>query len=81
MFGIEEEINKDGKVAIHHLKVGDIVKHNWFCWKGKPRTGVYLGRNPKAGSNWPYCVLVQWHPVEYWGRASSCNSYDLNKEV
>ena len=80
MFGVGEKLNKDDKVIIYNLKIGDTVKHTWFCWEGKPRTGVYLGYNPEAGSDYPYSVLVQWHPVEYWGRVSSCNSYDLIKE-
>ena len=81
MFGIESNLDKNKKVIIHHLKIGDTVKHNRFCWEGKPRTGVYLGRNPKAGSNYPYSVLVKWHAPAPWDRVSSCNSYDLTKEV
>ena len=79
MFGIEPKLNKDKKIIIHHLKVGDKVKHISFCYKGKPREGTFLGRNTKAGSNYPNCVLVQWHPVEYWKQVSSCDSFDLYK--
>lgn len=79
MFGIEPKLNKDNKVTIHHLKVGDKIKHTYFCYNGEPREGIYLGRNMKAGKDYPSCVLIQWHPVEYWGQVSSCDAYDLIK--